>query len=153
MWVKGLHETEGAGSKRASKGSVHVPSPTTAGIVRGKQWGRKSERETARESSGLPASHALTAHCDSQWLSPDGRKQRPHTPNVHPAHGLEGGYNEACEHSSDTPRYHPGVPPTAYTHPETLIKPPSRQSAGDPGVSPSINSWMALGKGLIVSWF
>lgn len=61
----------------------------------GKQCGRKSEKETARESSGLSASHTLTALCGCHWVSPDGRKAETSLTRclTYPWPGSRGGWN------------------------------------------------------------
>lgn len=91
-------------------------------------------REEAREGNGQGKFRPLSLprpHCPL-WLpvtQPRGEEaetsltQRP----TYTWPGSRGG-GEACECSSDTPRYHPGVPATAHTHPKISIRPWSRES-------------------------
>lgn len=104
------------------------------GDVRSKQWERKSEREMARESSGLSPSHALAAHCGARWVSPNGRKAEA-SPTRGPSYrGLEVGrmtFVRAAQTHPGPAWYIPLSPtPATPPTPAPYSGPWSRQSIG-----------------------
>lgn len=83
------------------------------GNVGGKQWERKSERE----SSGVSSSYTLNSPCDSHWVSPVGGREGEAETSPWP------GKQEKWKHVTTSQIYRIlHVPPLSNTHSETLIR-------------------------------